>query len=131
MIVSSICMAKTTLTSLKELAQKIPVQGEIDVPDVKRSSLAVQHYVSQMVDGVFSQAYKTVDKKLRAQGTKKRVSTSSSCYEDAFDIPYPHLVEYAQSMADDILYQVITQVTALVVKDEKVSKKLYSIIDGE
>ena len=52
---------------------------------------------------------------------RKRESTSSSCYEDAFDIPYPHLEEYAQCMADDIMYQVITEVTGLIIQDKQVN----------
>ena len=104
-------------------SEKSVIDQVVNVPDVTRSSLAVQHYVSQMVDGVFSQALDAIEKEAVA---KKRESTSSSCYEDAFDIPYPHLEEYAQSMADDILYQVITEVTGLIVRDKEVC--LYFLI---
>ena len=37
-------------------SEKSVIDQVVNVPDVTRSSLAVQHYVSQMVDGVFSQA---------------------------------------------------------------------------
>ena len=96
--------------------------SHVVVPNVSGSSLAVQHYVSQLVTGAFNQAFQTMKKSAtEGQATRKRESTSSSCYEDAFDIPYPHLEEYAHCMADDLVYQVITEVTGLFIQDKQVT----------
>ncbi len=93
----------------------------LHVPNLKPVG-AVRSYVSSVVDEAFTEAFQCLlhhrrDELLEA---RKRDSTTSSCYEDAFDVPYSNIEDFSQSLAEQIMRQVINEVTRAVAKEQQV-----------